>query len=176
MISPRMVKGGIVEIDPTSGRLHRVIALQYNPDSITRMIAVQAAGASGDPSQALRLKGVAVETLRLEAEIDATDKLASPAQNPDTRTLGIHPQLAALEVLVHPKSATLRANDALSKYQSHTCAFLHSLPPLGPSHHLLAPTGFCHMYNLADSMVELKHNAQTSKQQWFSFVLESSVS
>ena len=27
------------------------------------------------------------------------------------------------------------------------------------------------MYNLADSMVELKHNAQTSKQEWFSFVL-----
>ena len=55
-------------------------------------------------------------------------------------------------------------------------SFIASLPPLGPSHHLLAPTGFCHMYNLADSMVELKHNAQISKQQWFSFVLESSVS
>ena len=66
----------------------------------------------------------------------------------------------------------------LSKYRSRSCALLHSLPPLGPSpsHHLLAPTGFCHMYNLADYMVELKHNTQTSKEQWFLFVLESSVS
>ena len=32
-------------------------------------------------------------------------------------------------------------------------------------------TRFCHMYNLEDSMVELKHNAQTSKQKHFSFVL-----
>ena len=32
------------------------------------------------------------------------------------------------------------------------------------------------MYNLEDSMVELKHNAQTSKHKHFSFVLESSVS
>lgn len=35
---------------------------------------------------------------------------------------------------------------------------------------------FCHMYNLEDSMVELNHNAQTSKHKNFSFVLESSVS
>ena len=32
------------------------------------------------------------------------------------------------------------------------------------------------MYNLEDSMVELKHNAQTSKHKHFFFVLESSVS
>ena len=40
----------------------------------------------------------------------------------------------------------------------------------------LHSTRFCHMYNLEDSMVELKHNAQTSKHKHFSFVLESSVS
>ena len=40
----------------------------------------------------------------------------------------------------------------------------------------LDSTRFCHMYNLEDSMVELKHNAQTSKHKHFFFVLESSVS
>ena len=74
-----------------------------------------------------------------------------------------------------PLRATAHVLAPLSKYRSRTCALLHSLPPLGPLHHLLAPTGFCHMYNLADSMVELKHNAQISKQQWFSFGLESSI-
>ena len=84
--------------------------------------------------------------------------------------------LAHLFFMAPPLRAIAHVLAPSFKYRSRTCAFLHSLPTLGPLHHLLAPTGFCYMYNLADSMVELKHNAQTSKQQWFSFVLESSVS
>ncbi|MFE7836518.1 hypothetical protein ACFU53_10815 [Streptomyces sp. NPDC057474] len=112
MISPRVVKGGIVEIDVISGRALRTIALQYNPDALTRTVAVQAAG--GDIGQALRLKGVAVETLRLEAEIDATDRLEFPAENAATVEFGIHPQLAALELLVNPRARALVDNDALA--------------------------------------------------------------
>ena len=40
----------------------------------------------------------------------------------------------------------------------------------------LDSTRFRHMYNLEDSIVELKHHAQTSKHKHFLFVLESSVS
>ncbi len=40
----------------------------------------------------------------------------------------------------------------------------------------LDSTRFRHMYNLEESMVEHKHNAQTSKHKHFLFVLESSVS
>lgn len=112
MISPRVVKGGIVEVDATTGRALRTIALQYNPDALTRTVAAQAAG--GDPAQALRLKGVAVETLRLEAEIDATDRLEFPAENASAVEFGIHPQLAALELLVNPRATTLVDNDALA--------------------------------------------------------------
>jgi hypothetical protein len=112
VISPRVVKGGIVEVDVTTGRALRTIALQYNPDALTRTVAVQAAG--GDTGQALRLKGVAVETLRLEAEIDATERLEFPAQNPTAVEFGIHPQLAALELLVNPRATTLVDNDALA--------------------------------------------------------------
>ena len=50
-----------------------------------------------------------------------------------------------------------------------------NLSTTGVGYHLDS-TRFCHMYNLEDSMVELKHNAQTSKHKHFSFVLESSVS
>lgn len=117
MTSPKLVKGGLVQIDPTTAATLRVIALQYNPDSLTRTLQVQASGAEsqgGDHSQALRLKGAAVETLKLEAEIDATDRLEFPDSNPDTVALGIHPQLAALELLVHPTSAALQANEVLS--------------------------------------------------------------
>jgi hypothetical protein len=113
--SPRLLKGGIVQVDPIAGKVLRVIALQYNPDSISRSLQVQASGGDGgDRSQALRLKGAAVETIKLEAEIDATDRLENPDQNADAVSLGIHPQLAALESLVQPPAADLQANEALS--------------------------------------------------------------
>jgi len=74
---------------------------------------VQAIGGDGqDHSEALRLKGPAVETLKLEAEIDATDQLEQPEQNQTTTQLGIFPQLALLETLVYPTSAQLKANNA----------------------------------------------------------------
>jgi hypothetical protein len=36
--SPKLVRGGLVSLDPTTGRLLRVIALQYNPDTVTRTL------------------------------------------------------------------------------------------------------------------------------------------
>jgi hypothetical protein len=114
--SPRLVKGGIVQVDPASGRTLGVIALQYNPDSLSRTLQVQSSGGDGaDKSQALRLKGAAVETIKVDAEIDATDRLEFPDQNQTTVAAGIHPQLAALELLMQPTSAALQANDALSR-------------------------------------------------------------
>lgn len=114
-LSPRLLKGGIVEVHPGTGAVRRVIALQYNPDTLTRTLQVQATGTeSAERSQALRLKGAAVETIKLEAEIDATDALAEPGAHPDAVALGVHPQLAALESLVHPRADQLQANDALA--------------------------------------------------------------
>lgn len=114
--SPRILKGGIVLIDPDSSAVLRVIALQYNPDSLTRSLQVQPMGADGgDRSELLRLKGPPVETLKLEAEIDATDQLESPDQNAATAQSGLFAQLAALETMVYPTSAQLHANDALAR-------------------------------------------------------------
>jgi hypothetical protein len=112
-ISPRLIRGGIVLVDPGTGALVRVIALQYNPDSLSRTLQPQAAaGDAHDRSQALRLKGPPVETIRLEAEIDATDELEQPDQNATTVRLGIAPQIAALETLLYPSSGQLIANHA----------------------------------------------------------------
>ena len=113
-LSPRHLRGGLVQMDPGSGRILRVIALQYNPDTLTRTLQVQATGESGDRSEAMRLRGAAVESIKLEAEIDATDRLDDPESNPDAVSLGIHPELAALEALVHPRADDLQANDALA--------------------------------------------------------------
>ena len=115
--SPRILKGGIVLIDADSSAVQRVIALQYNPDSLTRSLQVQAVSAEGgDRSEVLRLKGPPVETLKLEAEIDATDQLEFPEQNSGATSSGIFAQLAALETMVYPTSGQLQANDLMAQF------------------------------------------------------------
>ena len=112
-ISPRLLKGGIVLIDPQSSAVRRVIALQYNPDTLSRTLQVQAVTSDGqDRSEALRIKGPANETIKLDAEIDATDQLEFPDQHRGVTQFGLFPQLAALETLVYPSSAQLQANNA----------------------------------------------------------------
>ena len=112
-ISPRLLKGGIVLIDPQSSAVRRVIALQYNPDTLSRTLQVQAVTSDGqDRSEALRIKGPANETIKLDAEIDATDQLEFPDQHRSVTQFGLFPQLAALETLVYPSSAQLQANNA----------------------------------------------------------------
>lgn len=111
--SPRLLKGGIVLIDPDTSAVRRIIALQYNPDTLSRTLQVQGVGAeSGDRLEVLRLKGPPVETIKLDAEIDATDQLEFPDQNSTTAELGIYPQLAALETIVYPTSSQLSANNS----------------------------------------------------------------
>jgi hypothetical protein len=112
--SPRLVKGGIVLIDAVSAAIKRMIVLQYNPDSLSRTLQVQAMPDAADRSQALRIKGPPVETLKLEVAIDATDQLEFPDQNRNAVDFGILPQLAALETMIYPASSTLLSNNALA--------------------------------------------------------------
>ena len=82
--SPRLVKGGLVLIDPTTAAVPRVIALQYNPDTLTRTLQAQAVSSERRrPLGGAAAQGPPVETIKLEAEIDATDQLEFPDQNAD---------------------------------------------------------------------------------------------
>lgn len=114
--SPHVLKGGIVLLDSTSGAVQRIITLQYNPDTLTRSLQVQAVDqASKNRSQALRLIGPPVETFKLDAEIDATDQLEFPDQNQAAVQVGIYPQLAALETIIYPPSSQLLKNNSLAQ-------------------------------------------------------------
>src|SRR6202167_6729209 len=115
-ISPRLVKGGIVTLDRDTSVVQSVIALQYNPDSLSRTLQIQAmpGGQDGVRVDALRLRGPAVETIKLEAELDATDQLEFPQQNPNAVKYGLHPQLAQLEMLVNPSVETLLSDDNMA--------------------------------------------------------------
>jgi hypothetical protein len=114
--SPLLLKGGIVLVDPTTGAVQRVITFQYNPETLTRSVSAQSVEPGNkDRSVALRLTGPAIETFKLEAEIDATDQLEFPNQNPGATQFGIFPQLAALETIVYPTSEQLLASNALAQ-------------------------------------------------------------
>jgi hypothetical protein len=109
--SPKILKGGIALINNETARVERLIALQYNPETLTRTVQIKGvSGESGDHVEALRLKGPPVETIKVEVEIDAVDLLEDA--DSDATVNGIHTQLAALETIVYPSSAALFANNA----------------------------------------------------------------
>ena len=48
--APRLIKGGLVVMAPGGGAVRNTIALQYNPDSLTRSYQVQAGACAHVPS------------------------------------------------------------------------------------------------------------------------------
>lgn len=125
--SPRLIKGGIVLVDPDSGTVQKIIVLQYNPDTLTRTLTPQGVKEeAGDRSEALRLTGPPIETIKLDAEIDATDQL----ETADTQAtqVGIHPLLASLEIIIYPSSAQLQANN--QRAQAGTLEITPVIAPL----------------------------------------------
>jgi hypothetical protein len=109
--SPKTLKGAIVGLDPFNP-LAGIVVFQYNPDTLSRRLAAREPAEQGARSEAQRLTGAPIETIQLQVEIDATDQLER-AENIATE-LGIHPQLASLEMLLYPKSLQVIINTALT--------------------------------------------------------------
>jgi len=110
--SPQVMKGAIVGADPLNP-LASVIVFQYNPDTMTRTLKAQTTSSdNADKGEALRLKGPPRETIKVDVEIDAADQLE--VADATATTVGLHPTLASLEMLLYPKSATAIANEALA--------------------------------------------------------------
>ncbi len=109
-ISPAVVKGAIVAVDPTSP-LRTVVVFQYNPESLSRTLQAQTTG--GEGGGPLRLTGPPEETVKIGIAIDATDQLQRG--DPIAAAMGVYPALSALEMLLYPKSALVIANDVLAR-------------------------------------------------------------
>lgn len=111
--SPRLLKGAIIGLDPINP-LASVVVFQYNPDTMTRRLEARSTGGSegSDRSEAFRLTGPPKETITLNIEVDAADQLEQA--NPIAIVSGVSPTLAALEMLLYPKSSTVIANTALA--------------------------------------------------------------
>ncbi len=124
--SPRLMKGAIVGVDAVNP-LASVVVFQYNPDTMTRRLEARSTsgGETSDRSEALRLTGPPKETITLNIEVDATDQLEQA--NPIAIASGISPPLAALEMLLYPKSATVISNSLLAQAGN-----IEIIPPEAP--------------------------------------------
>lgn len=114
--TPRVLRGGLVRIDPATWSRLDVVGFRYNPDTVTRTLQPRAIGGEpGDRLEVLRLTGPPHETIKLDAEMDATDQLEQPtlAANRPLAEQGLLPALAVLERLVTPTVQELQAVDAL---------------------------------------------------------------
>jgi len=108
--SPKLLKGAIVAFDlPVP--VPRVIPFQINPESMSRTLEARSIENEGASSDNFRLSGAPNETIKVECVMDATDGLEKG--DGLTEELGLHPQLAALETLIYPKSPTVIANTVL---------------------------------------------------------------
>jgi hypothetical protein len=122
--SPNVRRGAIVGIDPLNP-LAGIIIFQYNPETMRRTLTAQRSESQQNQREAQRLKGPPKESISLAVEIDATDQLERA--DPTATSFGIHPTLAALEMLLYPKSALVIANEVLAAF-----GVIEIIPPQAP--------------------------------------------
>jgi hypothetical protein len=110
-ITFKVIKAGLLRMDADTGAVLDVVPLQYNPDSVTRSFQPKGASGDGDRGEGLRLTGPPIETVTLEAELDAADLLETAEKDSEILSSGLAPQLAVLESMLYPSSASLRDLD-----------------------------------------------------------------
>lgn len=117
--SPTLVKGALVAYDQKFlGPIPNIIVFQYNPDELSRTLTHRNEEARDgqtpvrSPDGALKVTGPPVEAISLKVEVDATDQLEG--NNPLAMVYGVHPTLAALEMLLYPPSSQIFLNETLA--------------------------------------------------------------
>jgi hypothetical protein len=104
-LSPRVLHGALVCLDPVSFAVSRIIEFLYNPETLCRKLEPPAAAVpdSTNPSPAI-LPTAPKQVIRFTLQLDATDQLEFPDQNPLAVQFGVHPVMSAIEMLMYPPS------------------------------------------------------------------------
>ncbi len=105
--SPRLLKGALVVYATKLPVPSSIVVFQYNPETLSRSLFDDSYGGDprlpgGDPTAVL---GPPLETFDLTVELDAVDQLETG--DALARKLGIHPALAALELMLYPPAEVL---------------------------------------------------------------------
>src|SRR5262245_44026346 len=113
--SPKFLKGVLVVFETKIPVPTNLIVFQYNPDTMTRTF--QQAASPGTPGQGAGTTETVlppIESFQVTIELDAADQLEAPGSNPITVATGLHPALAALELLLYPPSTMVILGKALA--------------------------------------------------------------
>ena len=122
--APKVLKGAIIGVDifnPVSS----VVIFQYNPEKLSRSVAPSYSEAGGGRAEPLRLAGPPKETISAELSVDLIDQMEQGETGPLGG--GITGYLAALEMLVYPKSILVAANQILLAVGT-----MEVIPPVAP--------------------------------------------
>lgn len=113
--SPKFLKGALVVFATPAPVPTNIIVFQYNPETMSRTLQINEDYESysprrnaGDTQHVLP----PTETFQVSIELDAADQLES--NNPLALATGLHPTLAALELLLYPESKMLLLNKILT--------------------------------------------------------------
>jgi hypothetical protein len=122
--APKVLKGAIIGVDifnPVSS----VCIFQYNPEQLSRSVAPSYSEAGGGRAEPLRLSGPPKETISAKLSLDLIDQMEQGQSGPLGG--GIAGYLAALEMLVYPKSLLVAANQILL-----ATGTMEVIPPVAP--------------------------------------------
>jgi hypothetical protein len=113
--SPTVLKGALVVFGAPVPVPTNLIVFQYNPDEMRR--SFRQAAPVGEEAERRRSGGTRrvrppVESFALTVELDAADQLE--LGNPIAVATGVHPALAALELLLYPDSTVVLLNKGLA--------------------------------------------------------------
>ena len=120
---PWLLKGALVVFGAPIPVPTNIIIFQYNPESMLRKFtqpgADQSAASTNPCLNAGDTRTVMqppVESYSLSVELDAADQIE--ASDTVTLAVGLHPALAALELLLYPSSTVMLLNEALTLFGS----------------------------------------------------------
>lgn len=108
--SPKILKGAIVGLD-LFNPLSSVAIFQYNPEQLSRSVSPNYSQAGGGRAEPLRLAGPPAETISVNLSLDLIDQMEVGDSGP--LGAGITGYLAALEMLVYPKTIAVAINQVL---------------------------------------------------------------
>jgi hypothetical protein len=181
---PLLLKGALVVFETPLPIPTNVILFQYNPEMMTRKVEQMAGGdqtgAGGVPRNPCINAGdtrnvvqAPVEVYSLTIELDVADALEQ--SDPIAMAVGLHPALAALELLLYPSSKDLILSKALTLLGSFTVAppttplvlFVWGAPRVIPVHVTsisITETAFDQLLNPIQAKVDLGMRSLTDSE------------
>ncbi|HVZ41838.1 MAG TPA: hypothetical protein VHI13_21330 [Candidatus Kapabacteria bacterium] len=100
---PYLLKGALIEYGSDFlGPLPNVVIFQFNPETLTRTLQIPTRNVGTNARETTQAGDKPIEKINFKAVFNASNGLNSG--NILARTMGVGPQLAALEQMVHPQS------------------------------------------------------------------------